>query len=185
MTKYIKLHTDSANLLRRLSTALYLLSMLGSLALIGFGLIPLYGQRVNAIVAAVNLFEIVNIFSKSFWPVLCTVLYSAAYFFLAAEIVVEAIRAIPSLKLAFGERRDTSEARNNAATVAYKANTCVTSLLVLIILSSLISPYTLSTLDILAFCGLLAIFIAASVLQLCYLKRELVTAFSAPLGRLL
>ena len=88
MTKHITIYRSTSTLLRRISTILYLLVMLGCLAFIGFGFIPLYGQKVNAIVAAVNLFEIVNIFSKSFWPVLCTVTFSAAYFALAVAIAV-------------------------------------------------------------------------------------------------
>ncbi|MBQ4071482.1 MAG: hypothetical protein IJD51_03610 [Clostridia bacterium] len=185
MTKHITIYRSTSTLLRRISTILYLLVMLGCLAFIGFGFIPLYGQKVNAIVAAVNLFEIVNIFSKSFWPVLCTVAFSAAYYALAVAIAVEIIKSIPLLKRTLTEKNDTDTARDNASLVAYNADRCVVAFLCLIILSAFISPYSLSTSDVLILAAFFTVYFGLSAMQLIYRKCELVTAIAAPVGRLL
>ena len=182
MTNNINLSESKIVLFRRISAGVAALGNIVCFLLLVFGFVPLYGESVNVIDATTNLFCLFEILDVSFWPCFCKVLYSVFYIISFVFILKAVILSLTNIKKWLRPRHDLENARYGASVVINAFNSSLMRMVILVVVSTWASPYTLSGGRLAALIALIAINLIANSTQIFYLARNIVESILQPVA---
>lgn len=180
MTNTIKLSSSTVVLMRRISSLVSVISSVACVLMLLFGFVPLYNQGASVVAVLSNVFAIFDIFTKSFWPCLCKIVFTLVYVIIAIRMIKDTISSIKSYRKWFVERHDLAYGRERATFCIKTFNMNLLYIICMLVFSSFASSYELSSGKNAVIIVLLIINFIVNAARLLYLKRNIVEALAAP-----
>ena len=181
--KRIELSDDKFALIKKIMSIVAFAAICLSLIFILIGLVPFRGRSMNVILSANNLLEFVNIGRNSFLYTASCVVFSVFYFYVAVRILIDIIICLKNIKKWFSDA-DDKNLRIVSRVLTFKANSCVSRVLMLFAISYVISAYNFNVISLLGIALLVLCAVAVNIAKGLLYKGELVDTLVVSLNKL-